>query len=346
LFKLNLKTIFDPDIRFCSIYIEPFHDELLSSWLTRCAIAHDSGIFTFSKTLFNSTNIWNRDLDYYLPEHTLIRISDVLEVNLSKIQNMLLSSFEGTLYFKQKGFGATPWVRKVGVYHRTRKIKGQAICVSCLKNDPVPYFRQIWRLNFYTDCESCRVKMIQECPVCNSPIVFFRNYIGKFDNLIPRITQCHNCRFDLVKARKERSSVIHLSKQMEISNIYRAGFVNNIQYSALYFDVLRQIMYCFRSVYSNSKLFRQSAYKFLNWEEPESFGSRFSSMEVLPIHEIRRLIYVSKCFLDKLDSVNYSSLQLTGISSSVFRDFDPIPYWFEKNAKRCFYQNPHLKGSG
>lgn len=173
----------------------PVADELLSSYLSRCARIHGMRPTTFAAFHLGSQQVWSRDLDRSASPVLMQTIADLAGLPLARIQTMTMQAWEAQLHpagHRAGGrAGIGPWITAAGIYHRTRRRYGLQYCSRCLGESPV--FLKVWRLAFITMCPRHRVPLADACPRCDMPVMPHRQQISA--------RHCHACATDLTRAR-------------------------------------------------------------------------------------------------------------------------------------------------
>lgn len=316
------------------VHLKPQKDELLSSWIVRLARAHGLKLHTFCDLAWRKKNIWNRDIDK-CADWTLTRVlSEKTATAVERVQNTLLSSYEGFLYEKHNPNGNTAWIMPIGVYHRTRRAFGMQFCPQCLKEDKEPYFRRKWRLAFVTCCERHGIALLDRCPVCQAPVAFHRVAANK------PLSVCTGCGFNykLIKnttavseaRRKDQGLLLRIVKNGWIK-LPRHGCV----YSHLYFVVLHQLM---KLISSSERVFsaKNELVKITGIPLPKINTCR--SIEMLEV-EARYSILANAIFLLKKWPYNLLKFcNAQGIKSSVLlKDMPALPFWYSDTIKKYLY---------
>ena len=124
---------------------EPLPNELLTSWLCRLARANYSCYSGFIRSITANNNLlkgrdvryhsW--DLDRKCPKILLDLLSRLTGFSINNIQNLALNDFEDKI----------PDTLFAGI--KTKTMGGLRFCPLCLKNDEIPYYRNLWRLCNY-----------------------------------------------------------------------------------------------------------------------------------------------------------------------------------------------------
>lgn len=171
---------------------QPLQDELFSSWLVRLAFSNYFPLHTFYSGLLGfKGQMWNRDIDRYQPEHLLALLCQATGQPLEVLRGMSLARYEGTFYEKLTSHGSIAWLVALGIFHRTRKHAGLQYCPLCLRNDPLPFYRQSWRVALAVTCKHHGCVMEDVCPSCMAPVIFHRHGVGRDKR--PHVSQLRNC---------------------------------------------------------------------------------------------------------------------------------------------------------
>ena len=164
--------------------IPPQRDETLSSWLYRQSKLHGLPPQSYTSISFPSIEIWTRDIDRWLPESSMMVISESTRMPLSQVASMTLAGKYSEILGGIKSDGVTSWLLPVGVYHRQRKRHGQQFCPICFQQRAMLKLK--WRLGFVSVCEDHKALLIDGCQVCGQPLTMF--YVDPL-----RSTVCSGC---------------------------------------------------------------------------------------------------------------------------------------------------------
>jgi hypothetical protein len=160
--------------------ILPDHDELLSSFLSRCARVHGMRPTVFCAFHLHPHAVWNRDVDRSASPALMKAIADNAHVQPQDIEAMTLRSWESVTHpvpLERIGSsGMAPWITAVGIYHRTRKRYGLQYCPRCLADHLV--FYRTWRLAFVTVCPTHHLLLRDSCEACGAPIIPHRQRVS------------------------------------------------------------------------------------------------------------------------------------------------------------------------
>lgn len=178
---------------------KPYNGECLSSWLVRCAHSNGLKLQTFCRLEFGSNyQLWNRDIDRYIPQWLLGKISEKASVSCEELEKHTLALFEGRLFPELTLSGQLRWLCPLVIKHRLHNGYGMQFCPQCLAEGAEPYYRLSWRVGFYTFCPYHQIIMHDRCTECGASISFHRCELGK-----PGIYKdmdmacCWKCGFDL-----------------------------------------------------------------------------------------------------------------------------------------------------
>jgi hypothetical protein len=180
--------------------------EMLTSWLVRTAHANSMKIQRLlDLAVGRDVPTLQRDYDRFAPTSHLQRFSEMTGETLDRLEASTLRVFEGTFVDAVRLNGSSRWVLAQGVYHRKRTKHGLQYCPLCIKLDPTPYFRTVWRCAFYIECSDHHVQMEDACPECDAPIIPFRVELGKRRSTLSTVAVCcHSCGFDLRQTLPKR----------------------------------------------------------------------------------------------------------------------------------------------
>jgi len=312
----------------CSI--KPKIDELFSSWLIRLSNAHFYKSHSFYSLLFPSHSIWNRDIDKSVKNELLKELSNVTLSSYDELFSTTLKSYEGNLYLNHNPNGNTKWLLPLGIEHRNRYKFGLSYCPSCLKEDnDEPYYRKKWRLAFSIICDKCGCYLKDCCSNCKKPITFHRNNLGKsrkkFIYEPIKFSTCSFCGFDLSNSKITKAEAKYIEIQRKINIILDEPTEERNAYAHLYFDVLHHII---QSLIHNIPL----------QNRPRKIKQSDKIFESLRINE--RKFYLTYAFwiLENFPKRFISFMKRKKIkSTTLFKDFKDIPYWYYKIVYENFY---------
>jgi len=173
-------------------------EESLTSWLARTARANAIGpheLLTLAAG--RRHNLLGQDLDCHVPSYVVEGLSQLTMVSPETIRDHTIEVWAQRLVpFEGKG-RARRWILPQLEKNRAPTRPWMQFCVECLRSDPVPYFRKIWRMAFLTMCLSHRRKLSEACERCGKPLGFLspQSYRRAFDH-IPSLAICVHCGFD------------------------------------------------------------------------------------------------------------------------------------------------------
>lgn len=166
------------------VKVLPAHDELLSSWLHRLALAHGLSPRHFGECLGVGAGAWSMRLHPALPEFVLNLLHHQTGVGRDRIAAMTI--------------GAEKWRPLLLPFRRARADRTGAtwlqFCPACLADDETPYFRRSWRRASVISCRRHRCGLLDRCPACGQGLAPF-NQRG----LVPQ----HRCRLRIQFATSE-----------------------------------------------------------------------------------------------------------------------------------------------
>lgn len=163
--------------------LEPFPDELLSSWLIRVAFAHGQTPYVFHNLHLPGLPIWSRDVDRAHTVGLLSGLSTVSGLSAHRVKAASLDRYR-QLSLGAPAHGEWPFVLAAGIYHRKRRRHGLQFCPNCLGSGTA-FFRRSWRLAYALQCPECAAALADACPHCEAPVAPHR--------AIADMRACHRC---------------------------------------------------------------------------------------------------------------------------------------------------------
>lgn len=341
----------DFNINLLPARFAPETDELFSSWLVRLATAHIIKLHTFTKFIFPSKQIWNRDIDKSAANEHINTLSLYTGVSFQKISLTLLQSFEGILYETHNANGNLSWIMPVGVYRLTRNRFGLQMCPLCLSEDKNPYYRRLWRLSWATICLKHNITLLDRCLDCQNPIIFHRGDMGwRNQSVSLSMTQCSVCDLHwtskkVIKSLKKPDSDVSIFQEKlenaladnwtEVSGFGKIHSIN-------FFNGLKHIFRVL-SVNRRSQKFREavSQSSSIPLIQPE-FYNEIHSFDHLPIQfryqTIRQASWILADWYERFVNVAIA----TDSFSSVFLPYnETAPFWYWQPIHELLYRKIH-----
>jgi len=161
-------------------------DELFSSWLVRTALAHGCLPSTLTSAVWPGTRAWTCDLDRVHPWSNMGALGSMAGLSAQTLMASTLRPIIQLLYSNpvvQRSLW--PWILPLGCRNRSHS-GGLLCCPRCIM-DPVPYYRQQYRLAWHTACPWHHVLLIDRCPSCNSALQPGRLRVDR------SLSECHHC---------------------------------------------------------------------------------------------------------------------------------------------------------
>lgn len=304
-------------------YIAPYENELFSSWIFRLSTNHGLKTYPFLKHyLGTSISIWNRDIDVLGPDYIRSFIFNHTPMSYFEIDNLFISSFANRAFDSISN--NTMNVLSLGIKHRLRTRFGLQCCIKCLQENS--YFRKQWRLGTSVSCTKHKQYLIDRCPKCYKPIVFFRSNMKgnqsaidfKFDTL----SICYNCSFDFRFYESEPVTSKVFNFQKYINHLIDDGSSSEF----VSFSYLRGLFLLSKRAVSNTKdnRFRIGLSCDLGYELP-IFPKEMKFWNVSQRAYIYSLIH--DLILNKSDQLEKIFVENRILRSSIVKDSKPIPDW-------------------
>lgn len=226
---------------------KPKEDEILSSWLIRCAIANGSDPEGWGGGIWDEYRIWTRDFDRSLPKSKAVPLCRATGISCSEIASMTLEPLI-LLVTNSESLNlniAWPWVIPTGIRNRS-KFNGLHFCPECL-SEPDPYCKKQWRLSWNTACAKHKTILHLRCPQCHT--VFSPHLVDYTDT---DIGKCRKCGFDLreMASKQADEGVIRLQEMLNHSVLtgWAKGTIFPDQGLSDIFATLRMLMFLFHGV--------------------------------------------------------------------------------------------------
>jgi hypothetical protein len=309
-----------------------YKDELISSWLVRLSNNHQLKPEALADLLFPQFGIWHRDLDAFIPKELIILLSKMTLTATSDIEDSLISNYLRNLMPTGYTYRDTKWILSMGIVSRRRYNRGLMYCPSCLrKNRRAPYFKKQWRIALNVVCTECNTFLHDRCPNCQAPVIFYRNFLGRGQNMPNRkITQCFHCDFDLQNSKDEYAPNELVSMQLEIDRIIQEGWKKDIFYPHLFFDTLYHVMKLIKTSNSQFELFRHNlnaAKKYPGTKISENHNK--SPFNHYNVKERAEMLFYSIWILQDwpkrfIDIAKDSYV----LNRSLIKGFKNAPYWY------------------
>lgn len=225
-------------------------DESLSSWLTRVALENGCDPLVMTSVVWPRWRVWTTDIDRGISVERQVAISLRTGVECDSIQRASIS-LEAKLFSTTSlpRYGVWPWVLGLGTRNRSYR-GGVQFCPYCIAEDPIPYFRRLWRFSWVTGCMAHRVQLLDRCVKCLKPIEPHRLEAINAVNL----SQCSSCGFDLRDSVSRPILDDAMSFQLQAFAAVRKGseeVVGQILSTNQWFDVCRHLIVILRR--SNSQ---------------------------------------------------------------------------------------------
>ncbi|TKK12531.1 hypothetical protein PflCFBP13510_07430 [Pseudomonas fluorescens] len=189
-------------------------DEVISSWLMRCALAEGCDGTTLTGEVWPRLRFWCRDPDRELTleqAHCLSLVSGIPAAALQAATlQPLYEAMTGTLNFPR---GIAPWFLCLGSRNR-RRCGGLQYCPECFK-EQIPHYLIQDRLAWHSTCPVHQVILLDRCECCQAPLC--PQLISPPKETLGR---CHRCEYELRCASTEGAEVNALSFQRATDGLF------------------------------------------------------------------------------------------------------------------------------
>jgi uncharacterized protein with PIN domain len=320
------------------VHLKPLEDELLSSWLTRLALAHGQT----AASLFNQTwpgrSLLARDLDLWNDPTTFELLAEKTYTPPASAFAATLASYNGWLFEDRPLQSHAPWILARHLNVHPQKWFGLQFCPWCLASDKRPYFRRHWRLALMVLCPTHRVLLLDRCQSCGAAVCYERQKARELgDAKSWTLTRCHRCNADLRDYATDRYTsrvdATELKFQVRLATTLTCGWINvpqnGVIYSHLFFSGLHQMMS--KLIYGR----RASSLKAALWQSyaidlPIDFlPNKTFSLERLNVSQ-RRALLRAVCRLLQNWPDNFIEFCRANKLSSHFLigDTKRLPFWY------------------
>ncbi len=237
--------------RVWPVHFKPQEDELLSSWLTRLALAHGQTAASFFNQTWPGRYLLARDLDLWNDPTTFELLARKTNTPTARAFAASLASYDGWLFEDRPRQSHAPWVLARHLNVRPQRWCGLQFCPWCLAADKEPYFRRHWRLALMVLCPIHRVLLLDRCQVCGACICYERQTARELGDAEGwTLTQCYKCNADLRDSAADRYrarvDATELEFQVLLATTLSRGWIeipqNGVVYSHLFFSGLHQMM--------------------------------------------------------------------------------------------------------
>lgn len=321
--------------RYLPFHPSPKDGELFSSWLSRVAKGNHPKMHTFCHLIWPKKQIWTRDIDQCADEKLVGDLCRLTGTKLISARKTMLSSFQGRLFERHQPNGRTVGILPLGIFHRLRRRFGQQYCPLCL-SDEIPYYRKEWRLSHVTCCLRHKIRLVDRCDQCLTPIIPYRS----------EMVECHNCAFDLREANCSvaGSLVIRFETKNKIAlkNGYSFLGAKRIEISIAYFDIVRQLLKVLSLGPRSQDLRNCIAKKYGGnpapvQEDPNAQVRKFDHLSSASRHRVSSLL--APLILNWPDAFIEACEKSRNYSSQILKDMPVIRYHLWQLSK------DHLSGS-
>jgi TniQ len=317
-------------------FTPPREDELLSSWLVRLARNHGIKLQSFCNVVWpqRGNDVWTRDIDRFAHLDILREVSVKTAQSETRVRQTMIASYEGFLLERHTHKTNLKWILPLGIRSTIRTRPGVQFCPSCLAEDEDPYFRRHWRLALFSYCSKHRRLLLNRCPECGSPIMYYRgDMTDRRKYAADPMNICAGCGNNLGRVERCQGDLQQVAFPDKYLVALTTGFVEVAPgypvHSFFYFDVLHGIVGVLASG-RNSQRFRRLACEAAGVNEfsPE-FNGKDTEFEYLSPLDRHRLLGLAEWLLEDWPNrfVDFCrSAEIT--KSSISRNIIDPPYWF------------------
>lgn len=189
-------------------------DEIISSWLVRCALKHGCEPLVLTNNVWPGYRIWSIDPDRSLSAEHAVALGRLSGMTTEALHASTLTavhqSIAGETMFPH---GVAPWLLCLGIRNR-RRCRGLQYCPLCFAQRE-PYYRLQDRCAWHTSCPIHQVALLDCCDRCHAPLC--PQLIGPPQENIGR---CHRCGYELCSAPVGPSLASAMSFQASTDSLF------------------------------------------------------------------------------------------------------------------------------
>lgn len=189
-------------------------DELISSWLMRCALAQGCDATTLTGEVWPGLRYWCRDPDRELSIDQSLQLNQLSGIPAAALQAATLQPLyhlmTGTSVFPK---GIASWFLCLGCRNR-RRSGGLQYCPKCFK-ERIPHYLIQDRLAWHSACPVHRVILLDRCECCHAPLC--PHLLTPPEQALGR---CHRCEYELSFASTEMAPIKALSFQLAADELF------------------------------------------------------------------------------------------------------------------------------
>jgi hypothetical protein len=309
---------------------KPLPDELFSSWILRIALHSGMKPQSFCQMMWPNKPFWNRSLDRSADQDLVNCLSIVTGTEIARIQQTLLTDFEGLLFPRMVRNGNTRWILPLAIYHRTHLRSGLSFCPKCLSAEE-PYFRRSWRLSLSTVCQLHRCVLFDACHICRVPIQPHRIEMGNRSPYTSKpLFLCAQCGSDLRAQTTVKAETAQLTHESRSALIMQSGkFEDGL--SLEYFSVLGHVLRLLATRTKRAQPLREivasesSCGKIRKWQN----HLKWLTFDAMRIEDRRQFLGAAYWLLDDWPYRFRSLCRAANLRpSDLLRDFGDAPTWY------------------
>ncbi|MDI6714002.1 MAG: TniQ family protein [Thermodesulfovibrio sp.] len=175
--------------------VKPENEESLYSYLVRIALGYGISPGTFVNNYLSEIKgvIGDKDIDLYLNEEHIRKISWKLRLSFEELYSTSLRSLSGILFSKPNVITTTQLVDALSENNTLFLGYGYKVCPACLKEwrmhskernkkllFAIPPLKKFWRVSFYLLCPLHEDLLIDRCPECKNPLNYHKLHDKNF----------------------------------------------------------------------------------------------------------------------------------------------------------------------
>lgn len=328
---------------------KPRTDEVLTSWLARTARLNAISVYSLLRYAGLPHASLVRDVDVYLAEEHLERLSYVTGVSCSLLSRCLLASYDGVMFETRSNFNTMPLFVLPARDKAGRTGFGIQCCPECLEEDGC--FRKGWRLAWTVLCLRHDRYLLDRCPWCKGAINNLGSRIWiQTDRVTPnKFWRCFSCDGSYIVGPSKPGAPPEplIALQRRLDEIVESGYAileGEAVRAVLFFNGIRRLLRLIATGRQSNRL-RDVLRKRLCVESEIDVPLSSKRFEFLPLGERAEVLVLLGYLLHDWPSVFISVceeaqifgsrlLQPSALDSKHYRGSTAIPFWCWRQFKR------------
>ena len=222
------------------VHVQIFDDELLSTWLVRVALEQGCDPLVATSNMWSKWRAWTRDLDRLIDSEKILILAECTNIAPDRLAGASVWHLVKLMSSKVTPDSTNwPWLLPLGSRNRNHR-GGLQFCPECLKGDPQPYFRRIWRMAWLVACPIHGCLLLDRCEMCRRPVE--PQKVRALDGAIDRCPHCRGL-YSASSSRQADSDVLALQAMcLDAMSSGEGAIGSEIYSSQRWFEIIRKLV--------------------------------------------------------------------------------------------------------